>query len=90
MGYFTYCGREVRQITKLFKNTQPRIAFGTKSTISNIMKQHTEIEKYDILDNQIQDTESQHLIYDNNTIKNHKSVYTSYTNTHYTLQYQAQ
>jgi hypothetical protein len=43
---FTYCGKEVRQITKLFKNTQMRAAFLTKNTISNILKHNTQTDKY--------------------------------------------
>jgi CMP-2-keto-3-deoxyoctulosonic acid synthetase len=38
---FTYCGKEVRQITRLFKDTQLRIAFRTRNILSNILKQHT-------------------------------------------------
>jgi hypothetical protein len=34
---FTYCGKEARQITKLFENTQLREAFRTQNTISNIL-----------------------------------------------------
>jgi regulator of PEP synthase PpsR (kinase-PPPase family) len=43
---FTYCGKEVRQMTKLFKNTQIRVAFCTKNTISNILKHNTQADKY--------------------------------------------
>jgi hypothetical protein len=43
---FTYCGKEVRQITKLFKNTQIRVAFHAKNTISNILKHHAQTDKY--------------------------------------------
>jgi hypothetical protein len=45
---FTYCGKEVRQITKLFKNTQIRVAFRTKNTISNILKHSTQTDKLTI------------------------------------------
>jgi hypothetical protein len=48
---FTFCGKEVGQITKLLKNTQLRIAFRAKkqkqNTISNILNKHTGIDKYD-------------------------------------------
>jgi hypothetical protein len=43
---FAYCGKEVRQITKLIKNTQLRIAFHTQYTINNILKHHAEADKY--------------------------------------------
>jgi regulator of PEP synthase PpsR (kinase-PPPase family) len=43
---FTYCGKEVRQITKLFKNTQLRVASRTKNTISNILKHHAQAGEY--------------------------------------------
>jgi hypothetical protein len=42
----TYCGKEVRQITKLFKNTQLRVAFRTQSTVNSILKHHEQIDKY--------------------------------------------
>jgi hypothetical protein len=42
---FTYYGKEVRQITKLFKNTQLRVAFRTQNTINNIVKHHTQTDK---------------------------------------------
>jgi hypothetical protein len=32
---FTYIGRETRDITKLFKNTNFRDTFGTENTIEN-------------------------------------------------------
>jgi hypothetical protein len=35
---FTYCGREVRQITKIFKDKQLNIAFRTQNTIENILR----------------------------------------------------
>jgi hypothetical protein len=44
---FTYCGKEVRQITKIFKDTQLSVAFRTQNTIENILRQKTETEKYD-------------------------------------------
>jgi hypothetical protein len=37
---FTYSGIEIRNITKIFKDTQTKIAFKTQNTIQNIMKQH--------------------------------------------------
>jgi hypothetical protein len=43
---FSYCGKEVRQITKHFKNTQLKIHFGTKITINNVLKYHTQTDKY--------------------------------------------
>jgi hypothetical protein len=43
---FTYCGKEVRQITKLFKDTQLKIAFHTRNTINNILKHHIQTDKY--------------------------------------------
>jgi hypothetical protein len=36
---FTCCGKEVRQITKIFKDTKLRIAFRTQNTIKNIQIQ---------------------------------------------------
>jgi hypothetical protein len=42
IGTITYCGNEVRKITKLFKNTQLRIAFLTHNTIKNILKHHNQ------------------------------------------------
>jgi hypothetical protein len=43
---FAYCGKEVLQITKLFKDTQLKIAFRTRNTINNILKHHTQTDKY--------------------------------------------
>jgi hypothetical protein len=43
---FMYCGKEVRQITKLFKDTQLKIAFRTRNMINNILKHHESTEKY--------------------------------------------
>jgi hypothetical protein len=42
---FTYC-KEVRQITKLFKDTQLKVAFRTRNTINNILKHYAQIDKY--------------------------------------------
>jgi hypothetical protein len=44
---FTYCGKEVRQITKIFKDTQLNIAFRTQNTVENILRHKTKTEKYD-------------------------------------------
>jgi hypothetical protein len=41
-----YNGREVRGITKLFQNTNVKVAFRTKNTIQNIPKHKSQIEKY--------------------------------------------
>jgi hypothetical protein len=38
---FTYCRKEIRQITKLFKHTKQRVAFRTQNTISN--KQYCDV-----------------------------------------------
>lgn len=43
---FTYVGEETRNITKLFKDTQLKLAFQTKSTTQNILKQYTWWDKY--------------------------------------------
>jgi hypothetical protein len=43
---FTYCRKEVRQITKLFQNTQLRVALHTQNTINNILKLREQIDKY--------------------------------------------
>jgi hypothetical protein len=43
---FTYSGKEVRKITKLFRDTQIKIAFRTKNTIQNILKPQPHIDKY--------------------------------------------
>jgi hypothetical protein len=44
---FTYCGKEVRQITKIFKDTQLNLAFRTQNMIENILRHKTKTEKYD-------------------------------------------
>jgi hypothetical protein len=44
---FTYCGKEVRQITKIFKDTQLNTVFRTQNTIENILRHKTKTEKYD-------------------------------------------
>jgi chromosome condensin MukBEF complex kleisin-like MukF subunit len=41
-----YCGKKVRQITKLFKETQLKITFRTNNTINNILKHYVPTEKY--------------------------------------------
>jgi hypothetical protein len=43
---FTYCGKEVRQITKLFKNMQLKVAFRTQNTINSILKHHLQTDEY--------------------------------------------
>jgi hypothetical protein len=43
---FKYCGKEVRRITELFKNTGIKIAFGTQNTIQNILKYNIQTDKY--------------------------------------------
>jgi hypothetical protein len=43
---FTYCGKDVRQISKLFKDTQLEIAFLTKNTVNNILKHRVQTGKY--------------------------------------------
>jgi hypothetical protein len=43
---FTYYGKEIRQISKLFKDTQLKIVLCTGNTISNILKHHTQTDKY--------------------------------------------
>jgi hypothetical protein len=42
---FTYIGKETRKISKLFKDTKIKIAFRTRNTIQNIIKQHIPNEK---------------------------------------------
>jgi hypothetical protein len=44
---FTYCGKEVRQITKIFKDTQLNLAFRTQNTVENILRHKTKTEKCD-------------------------------------------
>ncbi|PNF32639.1 hypothetical protein B7P43_G15497 [Cryptotermes secundus] len=43
---FTYSTKEVTKITKLFKVTQIKIAFRTRNTIENILKQKPQLDKY--------------------------------------------
>jgi hypothetical protein len=43
---FTYCSKDVRQITKIFKDTQLNIAFRTQNTIENLLRHKTKTEKY--------------------------------------------
>jgi hypothetical protein len=44
---FTYRGKETRKITKFFKKTQIKVAFRTQNTIQNIVKLHSQIDKYE-------------------------------------------
>jgi hypothetical protein len=44
---FTFSGNYVRTITKLFKNTNIKIAFKTNNTIGNILKERTTTNKYE-------------------------------------------
>jgi hypothetical protein len=44
---FTYSGKEVRIITKLFQDTRIKIAFHTQNMIQNILKPHEQTDKYD-------------------------------------------
>jgi hypothetical protein len=43
---FTYSGKEVRKITKLFRDTQIKIAFRTTNTIQNILKHQPPTDKF--------------------------------------------
>jgi hypothetical protein len=43
---FTYSGKETRKITKLFKDTEIKMAFRTRNTIQNIVKHPTQMDKY--------------------------------------------
>jgi hypothetical protein len=43
---FTYSGKETRKMTKLFKDTKIKITFRTRDTIQNIVKQHSQKDKY--------------------------------------------
>jgi hypothetical protein len=43
---FTYSGKEVRKITRLFRDTEMKIAFRTKNTIQNILRPHTQTDTY--------------------------------------------
>jgi hypothetical protein len=42
---FTYYGRETKEITKLFKEANIKIAFRTKNTIQNLVKPHPHREE---------------------------------------------
>jgi hypothetical protein len=44
---FTYCGKQVKQVTNFLKETQPKIAFHTQNTIENILRYQTKTDKYD-------------------------------------------
>jgi hypothetical protein len=44
---FTYSGKERRKITILFKETQIKVAFRTRNTIQNIVKPHSQRDKYE-------------------------------------------
>ena len=43
---FTYSGKEVRKVTKLFRDAEIKVAFRTQNTIQNILKPQPQIEKY--------------------------------------------
>jgi hypothetical protein len=43
---FTYSGKEVRKITKLFRDMQIRITFRIQNTVQNVLKAHTQTGKY--------------------------------------------
>jgi hypothetical protein len=43
---FTYNTKEVRKITKLFRDTHIRVAFRTRNTIENILKHKPKTDKY--------------------------------------------
>jgi hypothetical protein len=43
---FTYCSKAVRQITKLFKNTQIKVAFHMQNVIKNMLKHYTQTVKH--------------------------------------------
>jgi hypothetical protein len=43
---FTYSGREIRKITKLFRDTEIKIASRTRNTIQNIVRPTTQTDKY--------------------------------------------
>jgi hypothetical protein len=43
---FTYSGKEVRQITKLFKYTNLEIAFRTHNTTENVLNLTSQIDEY--------------------------------------------
>ena len=37
---FTYCGKETRMITKLFKNTDVKVTYRTKNNLGKLLKPH--------------------------------------------------
>jgi hypothetical protein len=43
---FTYSGKQIRKITKVFKNTKIKTAFRTQNTIQNILQAKTQTDKY--------------------------------------------
>jgi hypothetical protein len=43
---FTYYRREMKDITKLFKETDINTAFQTTYTVQNIVKPHLQIDEY--------------------------------------------
>jgi hypothetical protein len=45
-GPHSHSGKETKQITKLFKDTNIKIAYKTRNTIQNLTKQHIQSEKY--------------------------------------------
>jgi hypothetical protein len=45
-GTFTYSGKEVRRITKVFQDMRVKIAFRTQNTIQNILKPQEQRDKY--------------------------------------------
>ena len=38
MAKFTYIGRETRSVTKLFRNTQVKIAYGTNNNLGRLLR----------------------------------------------------
>jgi hypothetical protein len=46
MGHFHKQERKIRKFTKLFKDTQIEMAFGTQNTMQNIVKQNPRTDKY--------------------------------------------
>jgi hypothetical protein len=43
---FTYNSKDVRGITKLFRDTNIKVAFRTQNTIQNILRPQPQIDKY--------------------------------------------
>jgi hypothetical protein len=43
---FTYNGKQIRKITKLFRDTKLKIAFHTNNTLQNILRLQPQINKY--------------------------------------------